>query len=670
MRRGVAVVGLVVIVLAAVFLVLAWRDSGGAGVAEPPAPADAELSTPDVVAADALPVWVDEPEPIPAAPSWSLPDVLVTVVDAQGARVAQATVTATRGERPVATASTDEAGTCRLGMAEAPSGRCLLRAEKAELRSLPLEARAGEAVVLRLLETRSFVLRVVDDVSGEGLPGCAIHVYGQDDWVRRIADAERFVTQEDGICRASGILPIGALLLRRPGYVARQLDDPPGEVLGESEFVIRLSPAPVLRVHLHDAQGQEIAGATFGEEDWARDFIAAPCRVATESGRMVYEVSLDPERGGEVRADGWATQSLVIPRSLDPGPVLDVEMRPGAAVVGRIENGNQLSLPSVRVRLRAEAREQGPHRAKDSFHGPVGDDGTFRVEGLQRGGDYYLGVFEEWLPIQDLQFSVGDDQEVVDLGLIDVTALSEMDKTVSGVVSDVGGGPLAGAWVAGGRQHTSSDSKGCFTLRTAADAASVWVWKEGYEPVSSRVSVGQSALIALRPAGSIHGQVLDDRGLPVAFARVNLFSDSYRGGPRGPALMPRAWTDDRGNFVIGRGGLGQDVLQVDAAGFFPASKEVPAGESLLLVRLARSVQLRAELGPDLEPAPGSQWRVHESKGFPRWWVVPGGERFFWMRVPVGTCHVLVDVPGHKPVEMDVQVSAEGPNVVRVDAQDG
>ncbi|MBI4878277.1 MAG: carboxypeptidase regulatory-like domain-containing protein [Planctomycetes bacterium] len=671
MRRRLAAVVVVLVVAAVVFLALAWRDSGGAGVAAPPPPADTEFGAPDVgmVASDAPPVRAAEPEPAPAAPSWSLPDVLVTVVDAHGARVAGATVSATRGGQPVATALTDEAGCCRIDMSEAPWGRCDLRAEKADLRSQPLQVPAGEQVVLRLLETLSLVLRVVDDVSGEGVPECAIHVVGESDWEPWSVRGEQFVTGEDGSCRADVTLPLGELVVSRPGYVLRNLVAPPSEVVGEPEFVIRLTPASCVRIHVHDAVGQEIAGAVFGDEKRPGHFVAAPCQTRAVSGRMVYEVRWKLQPWSEVRAAGWATQPLAIPRSWDDTQVLEMELRPGARVIGQIERSSGLAYSMCRVR----ANDQEGTRIKSSFSVQPAVDGAFIVDGAERGREYALVAHREGYLVGRMELRVAEDAEVVDLGLVDLgvaeaAALSAMKMTVEGIVVEEGGGPLAGAWVVSSRQDTCSDGEGRFQLLTEFGEG-VWVGKQGYECARSMAWVGEGTVIALRPAALIHGQVMDDRGLPVLSASLRLLPDLHRPGCMGPMLKWRTWTDRNGKFVIGRRGLYKESLRVHAEGFSPVDVQVPAGEEYLVVKVARSAFLRVERAAGFEPPPGGRWEVWALDD--RWAraSVPAGERAVWVRVPPGRCTLRVDVPGHDPVETVVDVSAGITSHVRVGEED-
>ncbi len=628
--------------------------------------------------------------PVPLPP----PDVLVTVVDASGGRVAAATVSGWNGERLFVTARTDENGCCRIGMSLAPSGRCDLRAEMADLRSRPLRAQAGEAVVLRLQETLSFVVRVVEDVTGQRLPGCSIGIgewnrtrgeeYSdtriaaclylfteeEEDWHSRFPADQRFVTQDDGACRVRAAMPLVSILAVKPGYLTRELQGPETEALGDAEFVIRMTPAPSMLIHLHDAEGQDVAGARFGERDWTGRFRAAPCRVLDVSGRQVYEVTLDPHRWFEIRAEGWASRRLLgRPFWLEDREVLGLEMLPGAMVVGRIEDPDLLTCPMVNVW--SEAKE--PYfRARTGFSVQPAPDGSFCVEGVARGREYRYEVFEEWASIGSGLFSVGKDEDVVDLGIVPATPLTAGETTVGGVVMEKGGGPLAGVWIASDRQAVLSDGDGRFQLRSARGVEDVEVCRIGYECARGRLLAGRTTLIRLRPMNLVEGQVVDERGLPVPFARVSFPSL----GPISSLLAPawRTWTDETGRFAIRRKGPRLPSLLVDAEGCHVASSTVHANKAFLTVLVCKSVRVpvQVERGAGLEPPRGGQWEVRACTVHTPWsstqqMRIPAGERAAWLWLAPGTYEVHVSVPGHDLATVRAEVSAGGSNVVCVDA---
>ena len=143
-------------------------------------------------------------------------------------------------------------------------------------------------------------------------------------------------------------------------------------------------------------------------------------------------------------------------------------------------------------------------------------------------------------------FIVGAGQEVLrDL------ELAAGGVKLEGTVGDIGGGVIANARVqaAAGSEDspwlpaTEADASGAFTLWVAPGTTRLRAMADGYaDSIVSAIAPGRIAIL-VTPEASIAGVVVDERGAPVAGARVD--ARAFLG-------VAHARTDANGNFVVGR----------------------------------------------------------------------------------------------------------------------
>lgn len=187
-------------------------------------------------------------------------------------------------------------------------------------------------------------------------------------------------------------------------------------------------------------------------------------------------------------------------------------------------------------------------------------EGSWSLEGLPPGRYVAIasapGLLSATLP--PFQVSAGDAIDSLKF------ELASGGVSLSGVVSDVGGGPVAGATVrakgpSGFPASAITDDDGRYALQLPHGVYELSVWDAGYQDVDKRVSVegaGAQADFELVPAATIAGRVIDrDSGAPVAGAVISYgklvrygrgFS-SEQSDPEDAVV-----TDEHGRFVLQR----------------------------------------------------------------------------------------------------------------------
>lgn len=354
------------------------------------------------------------------------------------------------------------------------------------------------------------------------------------------------------------------------------------------------------------------------------------------------------------------------------GRLVDSQEQPRAGVTLRVPSFRtsgdfEFDVPVARGAEKAPTVTSGPD---GRFEFALGSD---RQAFLELTGDL---VFAE------AQHHVQGNRGNQDLGNLVVLAGSR----VSGVVRDGAGRPVAGAKVtayqgafAFGSQHvagpTGSDGAFAFTrlrpgtyeLRTASAA---------YLPASQQVIVAAEQTLAdvvltVQPGQAISGQVVDDRGVPIAGAKVGKKRKELRGGVEIERFTQdeAVATDAYGYFtLLGLEGAAATV-RASAKGHAPAVQpEVKVGSSDLLLRLQRHAVVEGVLvAADGSPLAGSRVSVdalqaHEAvEGAEdhRELLLPFAGRvqattaadgsFRLEGVPSGKVVVVAEGKGHRPV---------------------
>lgn len=148
-------------------------------------------------------------------------------------------------------------------------------------------------------------------------------------------------------------------------------------------------------------------------------------------------------------------------------------------------------------------------------------------------GTYHIGAYKFGLPSPPRQtVTVPPDAGGIDL-------VFPPTYTLSGVVRDQDGNPVAGASVFGGLEVGTTAADGSYTIVEGPGEHYVSAAKNGYQsPYSVLVPLPPAAtgvnLLLLWEDGTIRGRIVDDRGAPVAGATV--CRARPRAGSRAPTM--------------------------------------------------------------------------------------------------------------------------------------
>ena len=99
---------------------------------------------------------------------------------------------------------------------------------------------------------------------------------------------------------------------------------------------------------------------------------------------------------------------------------------------------------------------------------------------------------------------------------------------VSGTVSDIAGGPIAGAQLRAGDAVGETDAGGTFTLWLEPGSASVEATADGYAPSTWNGNAPDHVELQLTPESSLSGTVVLPSGEPLADAQVGIAGLDWR----------------------------------------------------------------------------------------------------------------------------------------------
>jgi RNA polymerase sigma factor (sigma-70 family) len=172
--------------------------------------------------------------------------------------------------------------------------------------------------------------------------------------------------------------------------------------------------------------------------------------------------------------------------------------QPAAAVEGIVHDGNGRPLSGARVALfptRETTRATAPDRRQQLIrHAPTGPDGRFRLGDLLPGKFLVAASHDAWAPALT-ETTIGDT------GVRTVKlALAAGGHPLAGVVTDRGGGPVAGAlltairrtglYVGGTRFAAVSDEQGRYALRLPPGPWYLVLLRDGYAAATADVAMG------------------------------------------------------------------------------------------------------------------------------------------------------------------------------------
>lgn len=234
---------------------------------------------------------------------------------------------------------------------------------------------------------------------------------------------------------------------------------------------------------------------------------------------------------------GYESFPLVFDTTLRPDAELEVKLKKGGSIIGRVLDPDGKPVPGAVVGASTSGSSFGP-----AVWLPCDPDGKFVLGNRALGK---IAMVTAHAPgYQDNEHQevlVRDAEHPAELDLILVPGLTEPavsrggaapaegSRTVSGKVV-AGGRPVAGAIVRWGMivgsdpvPEVKTDVEGRFTLAAMPDATNVLsVFAKGFQPRFPLVDGkgDQTMEIELKPGATIRGRIVDDEGKPIAGARV------------------------------------------------------------------------------------------------------------------------------------------------------
>ncbi|MGA0058420.1 MAG: MSCRAMM family protein, partial [Planctomycetota bacterium] len=389
----------------------------------------------------------------------------------------------------------------------------------------------------------------------------------------------------------------------------------------------------------------------------------------------------DPGAGGDV--DARSAERADAASAADVGERQEVEAVPAPAagpvvLSGRLVDGSARPEVGVLVQYRAQ---RGPGRvfvvdvgADDAGGVRTDADGRFSIEvDRNRAGELQLPRSEERLfgASEQRSLEVAAISRSTDLGDIPVTGAA----VIAGRVVDESGQPVAGAKVQpllggsgmkslfpmllGRDRSVEAGEDGRFVL-AGLEPGEITFGAEakGYVPATEKVEVRvaerrDDVVVVLARGASIAGTVIDDRGLPVAGAKVGV----ERMREIAPGLQfssvdeeSQVETDENGYFLVS-GVEGPKVsLIARAAGHAQKTLgEIELGDGSVLFRLDRLGRITGSL-LDTEGQPIAGSRISLSGRAVEAVTTDAEGRFEIQDVAPGSVSLSAEGKGHVPVE--------------------
>ena len=303
---------------------------------------------------------------------------------------------------------------------------------------------------------------------------------------------------------------------------------------------------------------------------------------------------------------------------------VELEVLPSATIRGRVEDarGNPISS--------ADVRAEGPGRGWASDQ--VADDGSFEIRGL-RGGEYRVRASLNWSDALRKPGTSDDDvqEELVNVEAgdsADVTLVVEpRNQTISGVVVDASGGPVADAFVRAERisdaqganaknavrkarwggwneQPNMTDTDGAFTVDGLSEGSyTVWATRKGGgEGSVEDVKVGADGVtVQISVTGRIEGTVKAASGVVPERFELSV-ADEANGFSRSDSFFA---TD--GRFIMDELPPGEFFISASSAegsGDVEVTLEAGADQTGVVVELHKLVPVKGKV-VDLES--GEPW---------------------------------------------------------------
>lgn len=230
----------------------------------------------------------------------------------------------------------------------------------------------------------------------------------------------------------------------------------------------------------------------------------------------------------------------------------DRRSQPLGSIAGTVVEDSKAPVPRARVCAEGGDDELLPED-RDPHCTTADDRGEYRITGLIAGDYVVSAIGDRHLPADFVLLELHAAESRADVNI----TLRAGGVEITGTVSDLGGGPVAHAHVEAVStmtyEHTATietDDRGAFRMWVWAGEVGVSATADGYASTTSWGTAPGAFQLALTPAGSLSGTVLDARTKqPVADVKVTVTTEDDSGYAR---AGPSAISDEHGRFRIDR----------------------------------------------------------------------------------------------------------------------
>lgn len=344
-------------------------------------------------------------------------------------------------------------------------------------------------------------------------------------------------------------------------------------------------------------------------------FATAPDGSFEIPGLRAELVAIAAVEPGRLRAD---LGSILLPYDEPVDLVVDEDL---AVTEGRLVDPKGRPAGGVDLYLRSEEGGSGWDDAEVVAKIRTAEDGSFRVVG-PLAPDFWIVGSDRWLPRPELRGPADPDPVLV----------ARPRPRISGVVRRADGEPVAGVPVLAYQADlwlppdvVLSGPDGRYSIGLPAEEVRFGPVGRGFVPADRshdalvvRLGAGEEIErdLLVEPAARITGRVLDEKGRPVAGARVTPGGNPFLEtdvAPRLLGLLPGAMTDAEGRYELTRMPIeANQTLSASANGYVTAyGRTTGAAEDVIDIRLERTVEeaRRSFRAPEPAPEPDRFLRV-------------------------------------------------------------
>jgi protocatechuate 3,4-dioxygenase beta subunit len=358
-------------------------------------------------------------------------------------------------------------------------------------------------------------------------------------------------------------------------------------------------------------------------------------------------------------------KDLTAAKSVTGGPVVASAPKPDprtlerASIAGTVSDEAHAPVPHARVCIDAESNDLPPDLTRDPRCTNADDQGRYMIGDLYAAEYTASAMAKPFRPAvyhpdpnkDDVSFEVHAGEHKTGIDLV----LRKGGVEITGIVSDISGGPIAHAMVRaksgwwsrdGELPAIETDEQGKFAMWVKPGQITLTAVADGYANGSDDGSAPGTFEILLTPESSLGGTVVDaSTGLPVAGVAVTTESGwRFGGSVRGDT------TDEKGHFRLSRLSPERYVVSAQSAGGYgqsDGSTLVGLGQHVdgVIVRLFPAVRVAGRIViPD-----GKKTTCKQSRMVLREMAKNRGAKA--EREPDGTLHADGVLPGTYHVDL-------------------